>query len=104
MPGSLQHAALRSTCTLATPLDGSSSDGGVQHHRRPLHHIGIGRAYAETRVLLLLLVQDLDTRVINAATGELIRELVLNPETDYQPTGKPSGWPEKTPRPLRGLR
>jgi hypothetical protein len=29
-------------------------------------------------------------RVINAATRELIRELVLNPDRDYQPTGKPS--------------
>jgi hypothetical protein len=46
--------------------------------QRKLHHIGIGRAHAGTRVLLL--VQDLDIRVINAATGELIRELVLNPD------------------------
>ena len=66
-------------------------------HNGKLHHIGIGRAHAGTRVLLL--VQDLDIRVINAATGELIRELVLNPDRDYQPTGRPSGWPKKTPRP-----
>jgi hypothetical protein len=41
--------------------------------------------------------------VITAVTVELIRELVLNPEMDYQPTGKPAGWPKKTPRPLRGF-
>ena len=66
-------------------------------HNGKLHHIGIGRAHAGTRVLLL--VQDLDIRVINADTGELIRELTLNPDRDYQPTGRPSGWPKKTPRP-----
>jgi hypothetical protein len=32
-------------------------------------------------------------RVINAATGELLRELVLDPTRDYQPTGRP---PETT--------
>jgi transposase InsO family protein len=63
-------------------------------HNGRLHHIGIGRPHAGTRVLLL--VQDLHIRVINAATGELLRELVLNPDKSYQPTGKPSGWPKKT--------
>jgi transposase InsO family protein len=66
-------------------------------HNGKLHHIGIGRAHAGTRVLLL--VQDLHIRVINADTGELIRELVLDPDKNYQPTGRPSGWPRKTPRP-----
>jgi transposase InsO family protein len=68
-------------------------------HNGKLHHIGIGRPHAGTRVLLL--VQDLHIRVINADTGELIRELILNPDRDYQPTGKRQGWPKKTPRPLR---
>ncbi len=68
-------------------------------HNGKLHHIGIGRPHAGTRVLLL--VQDLDIRVINAGTGELIRELVLNPDRDYQPTGKRPGWPKKTPRTTR---
>ena len=70
-------------------------------HRGQLYHIGIGRAHAGTRVLLL--VQDLHIRVINADTGELIRELTLDPDKRYQATGKPSGWPKKTPRPLRGF-
>jgi transposase InsO family protein len=68
-------------------------------HQGKLYHIGIGRPRAGTRVLLL--VQDLHVRVINAGTGELLRELVLDPAKRYQATGKPSGWPKKTPRPLR---
>jgi hypothetical protein len=47
----------------------------------------------------LLLAQDLHIRVINASTGELLRELTLDPTRNYQPTGRPSGWPKKTPRP-----
>jgi transposase InsO family protein len=62
-------------------------------HKGRLYHIGVGRPHAGTRVLLL--VQDLDIRVINADTGELLRELVLNPDKRYQATGKPPGWPKK---------
>jgi transposase InsO family protein len=65
-------------------------------HSGRLHHIGIGRPHAGTRVLLL--VQDLNIRVINAGTGELLRDLVLNPDRDYQPTGRPPGHPKKSPR------
>ncbi len=54
-----------------------------------LHHIGVGRTHARTHVLLL--VQDLHIRVIHAATGELLRELILDPTRDYQPTGRPPG-------------
>jgi hypothetical protein len=54
-----------------------------------LHHIGIGRTHARTHVLLL--VQDLEVRVVDAATGELIRKLELDPSRDYQPTGAPRG-------------
>jgi hypothetical protein len=36
-----------------------------------------------------MLVQDLHIRVIDAVTGELLRELVLDPSKDYQPTGRP---------------
>ena len=66
-------------------------------HNGRLHHIGVGRPHAGTRVLLL--AQDLHIRVINAGTGELLRELTLDPARNYQPTGRPSGWPKKTPRP-----
>jgi transposase InsO family protein len=58
-------------------------------HNGKLHHIGIGRTHARTRVLLL--VQDLEIKIINAATGELLRELTLDPNRDYQPTGAPKG-------------
>ena len=54
-----------------------------------LRHIGVGRTYAGTYVFLL--VQDLDVRVVDAATGELIRELTIDPRRDYQPTGRPPG-------------
>ncbi len=65
-------------------------------HVGRLHHIGVGRTYARTDVLIL--VQDLDIRVVNAATGELLRELTLDPTRDYQPTGAPKGptRPRKT--------
>jgi transposase InsO family protein len=62
-------------------------------HQGRLYHIGIGRPHAGTRVLLL--VQDLHIRVINADTGELLRELTLNPDKRYQATGKTPGWPKK---------
>jgi hypothetical protein len=62
-------------------------------HAGKLHHIGIGRTHARTRVLLL--IRDLDIRVINAATGELLRQLTLDPNRNYQPTGRP---PRNTPK------
>ena len=48
-----------------------------------LHHIGIGRTHARTPVIML--IADLDIRVVNAITGELLRELTLDPTRDYQP-------------------
>lgn len=60
-----------------------------------LRHIGLGREHARRRVLAL--VADLDIRVIDAETGELLRELVLNPDRDYQPLGRPPGPPPKQP-------
>jgi hypothetical protein len=58
-------------------------------HGGKLYHIGIGRTHAGTRTLLL--IQDLHIRIINAATGELLRDLVLDTTRSYQPTGKPKG-------------
>ena len=66
-------------------------------HDGRLHHIGIGRTYARTHVLLL--VADLDIRIIDAATGELLRHLTLDPTKDYQPTGRSPGPPPKKPKP-----
>jgi transposase InsO family protein len=68
----------------------------LRHHGR-LHHIGIGRAHARTPVIML--IDDLDIRVIHAATGELLRGLTLDPTRDYQPTGQPRNQKRRTPRP-----
>ena len=62
-----------------------------------LHHIGIGRTHARTRVIVL--VHDLQIRVVAAATGELLRQLILDPTRDYQPTGAPKG--PTRPRPQK---
>jgi hypothetical protein len=58
-------------------------------HSGQLYSIGIGRTHARTHVIVL--VQDLDIRIIDAATGELLRELVLDPTQRYQGTGRPPG-------------
>ena len=54
-----------------------------------LYSIGVGRTHTGTHVLVL--IQDLNIRIINAATGDLLRELVLNPTRRYQPSGRPPG-------------
>jgi transposase InsO family protein len=61
-----------------------------------LHHIGTGREHARTPVLML--IRDLNVRIINAATGEPIRELTNDPARDYQPLGRPPGPQPKRPR------
>ena len=65
-------------------------------HNGRLHHIGIGRIHHRTRVLIL--VQDSNITIINAATGEVLRELTLDPTRDYQPTGAPKGPTRKKPQ------
>ena len=62
-------------------------------HNSRLHHIGIGKQHTGTYVVLL--VDDLHIRVINATTGEVLRDLTLDPTKDYQGTGKPPGPPPK---------
>jgi hypothetical protein len=42
-----------------------------------------------------MLIDDLHIRILDADTGELIRDLVLDPSRDYQPTGRPPGPPRK---------
>lgn len=61
-----------------------------------LHHIGVGRIHSRQPVILL--IADLDIRVIHATTGEILRALTLDPTRDYQPTGRPPGPPPKTKR------
>jgi transposase InsO family protein len=64
-------------------------------HGGKLYHIGAGRTYAGTHVLLI--VQDLHVRIIDAATGELLRDLALDPARNYQPTGRQPGPAKGTP-------
>ena len=52
-----------------------------------LRHIGIGRTHARTHVKLL--IQDLHVTIINASTGEILRELTIDLDRDYQPRGTP---------------
>jgi transposase InsO family protein len=104
---SLPHRATPATAYTARPKAGPTADRATDAHDRVrtdkidkagsvtlrtggrLHHLGIGRTHAGTHVLLL--VQDLHVRVIDAATGELLRELTIDPTRDYQPTGRPPG-------------
>jgi transposase InsO family protein len=65
-------------------------------HAGKLYHIGVGRTHAGTRIILL--VQDLHIRIIDAATGELLRDLILDPARNYQPAGRPPGPTPGTPR------
>lgn len=64
----------------------------VRHNSR-LHHIGLGRLLAGTRITVL--VADLDITVINRETGELLRQLTLDPTRDYQPRNTKRG-PQRT--------
>lgn len=104
---SLPHRATPATAYGARPKADPSADRSHDTHDRVrtdriskagsvtlrvagrLHHIGVGRTYAGTYALLL--VEDLHVRIIDAATGEVLRELILDPHRDYQPTGRPPG-------------
>jgi hypothetical protein len=55
-------------------------------YRSKLHHIGIGRAHKGRAIKLL--IADRDIRVIDHQTGELLRQLTLNPNRDHQPISK----------------
>jgi transposase InsO family protein len=64
-------------------------------HNSRLHHIGVGRPLAGTRITLL--IHDRHIRIIDRHTGELLRELTLDPTRDFQPRGVPPGPPKKNP-------
>jgi transposase InsO family protein len=55
-------------------------------HNSRLHHIGIGRAHKNRPIKLL--IADQNIHIIDADTGQLIRELTLDPNRDYQPLGQ----------------
>jgi transposase InsO family protein len=61
-----------------------------------MHHIGLGAEHRGTRVIILS--HDLDVRVIDKATGELIRKLTIDPTKNYQPLGRqPGPQPRQAP-------
>ena len=107
---SLPHRATPGTAYTARPKAGPGDRASDTHdrvrrdrvdtagkitlrHQGRLYSIGVGRTHARTPVLLL--VQDLDIRIIDAATGELLRELTLDTTKRYQGTGAPPGPPRK---------
>jgi transposase InsO family protein len=53
-------------------------------HRTRLHHIGVGHAHSGKRVIML--VHDLDVRVVSE-DGEVLQHLTLDPTRDYQRQG-----------------
>ena len=62
-----------------------------------LHHIGLSKHLRGTKVLVL--INDLDIRVLHRHTGQLIRKLTLDPTRDYQPRGvKPGNSPTNRPQ------
>ncbi|MGB3523993.1 MAG: IS481 family transposase [Mycobacterium sp.] len=101
---SLPHRATPATTYQARPKATPTTEHHPSNHHRlrhdhidkhgkltlrvngKLHHIGMGRTLARTPVILL--IHNLDVRIIDATTGELLRELTIDPTRDYQPTGK----------------
>jgi transposase InsO family protein len=103
---SLEHRATPATVHNARPKATPGNRAGDTHdrvrtdrvdkagkitlrHNGELYSIGIGRTHTGTHVLAL--VHDLDIRIIDAATGELLRELTLDTTKRYQGTGRPPG-------------
>ena len=66
-------------------------------HNGNLHHIGIGRAHADKPIVML--IHNLEIRIIHTTTGELLRQLTLDPTRNYQPTGNPRNPPQKRNNP-----
>jgi hypothetical protein len=60
----------------------------IRHNSR-LHHIGLSKRRRGTKVIVL--IDDLDIRVLHHGTGTLIRKLILDPTRDYQPRGVKCG-------------
>jgi hypothetical protein len=85
------------------PKDQPHNNGAGTHHRirhdrigktgtvslrraGRMHHISLGRALKGTPVILI--IDDLNIRVVATDTGELLRALTLNPNIGYQPRFK----------------
>jgi transposase InsO family protein len=103
---SLPHRATPATAYTTRPKAAPGADRAADTHDRVrtdkidksgtvtlrvagrLRHIGVGRPHAGTHVLLL--AHDHHVRVVDAATGELLRELEIDTTRDYQPRHPPT--------------
>jgi transposase InsO family protein len=102
---SLPHRATPATAYTSRPKASPGDRSDDTHHRvrrdrvdttgkitlryqGRLYSIGIGRTHTRTRVIVL--VHDRHIRITHAATGELIRELILDPTKRYQPIPRPA--------------
>jgi transposase InsO family protein len=109
LPGRTTPAAAYQARPKATPRPGDTdTHHRVRHdrvdtngrvtlrHNGRLHHIGLGRTHARTPIIML--IADLDIRIIHATTGEVLRHLTLDPTRNYQPTGRPPRPPPRKPQ------
>lgn len=84
MPKALPHSSRNPDTHARVRHDRIDKTGAVTLRvNGRLHHIGVGRTHARTHVILL--IQDLHVRVVDATTGELLRELTVDTSKDYQP-------------------
>jgi hypothetical protein len=67
-----------------------------------LHHIGLGKRRTATKVSVL--IDDLDIRVLDRRTGQLIRKLVLDPAPARRCARLPRSAPQASVRRLGGDR
>lgn len=104
---SLEHRATPTTVYTTRPKAAPTADREAETHDRvrydkvdkagkitwryrgQMYSIGIGRTHTGTRVIVL--AQDRDIRIVDATTGELLRELTLDTSKRYQGTGRPHG-------------
>ena len=73
-----------------------SSNGTITYRRNGrMHHIAVGMARAAQPVLVI--TRELHIQIADPGTGEILRDLTLDPVRDYQPAGTPRGRPRKNP-------
>jgi len=73
-------------------------NGTITHrHDGRMHHIAVGKKHAAQPVLVI--TRALHIQIAAPATGEILRDLTLNPARDYQPAGTPRGRPRNHPAP-----
>ena len=58
---------------------------GVGPRRQPCRHPPSGFAPPHAGTHVLLLIKERNVRIIDRDTGELLRQLLLDPRRDYQP-------------------